>query len=83
MGHSSSGTPNVNTVESTTFDFEFVAMRIAVEQVEGLRYKLRMTGIPIDGPANLFCDNQYVFKNCASPETTLKKKNNAKGKQRN
>jgi hypothetical protein len=51
-------------------------MRIAVEQVEGVRYKLRMMGIPIDGSANLFCDNQYVFKNCSIPETTLKKKHN-------
>jgi hypothetical protein len=63
-----------NTVESSTFGSEFVAMRIAVEQVEGLRNKLWMMGIPIDGPANLFCDNQSVFKNCASLESTLKKK---------
>ena len=66
-----------NTVESSTFGSEFVAMRIAVEQVEGLRYKLRMMGVPIDGPANLFCDNQSVFKNCSFPESTLKKKHNA------
>jgi hypothetical protein len=52
-------------------------MRIAVEQLEGLRYKLRMMSIPIDGPANLFRDNQSAFKNCASPESTLKKKYNA------
>jgi hypothetical protein len=66
-----------NTVESSTSVSELVAMRIAVEQVEGLRYKLRTIGIPIDGPANLFCDNQSVFKNCASPDSTLKKKHNA------
>jgi Reverse transcriptase (RNA-dependent DNA polymerase) len=66
-----------NTVESSTFGSEFIAMRVAVEQVEGLRYKLRMMGIPIDGPANLFCDNQSVFKNCSYPESTLKKKHNA------
>jgi hypothetical protein len=66
-----------NTVESSTFGSEFVAMRIAVEQVEGLRYKLRMMGIPVSGPANMFCDNQSVFKNCSYPESTLKKKHNA------
>jgi hypothetical protein len=66
-----------NTVESSTFGSEFVAMRIAVEQIKGLRYKLRMMGIPIDGPANVYCDNQSVFKNAAFPESTLKKKHNA------
>jgi hypothetical protein len=66
-----------NTVESSTFGSEFVAMRIAVEQIEGLRYKLRMMGIPVDGPANVYCDNQSVFKNAAFPESTLKKKHNA------
>jgi hypothetical protein len=66
-----------NTVELLTFGSEFIAMRIAMEQVEGLRYKLQMMGIPIDGPANVYCDNQSVFKNCSVPETTLKKKHNA------
>jgi hypothetical protein len=32
-------------------------MRIAIEIIEAMRYKLRMFGIPIDGPANVFCDN--------------------------
>jgi hypothetical protein len=40
-----------NTVETSTFGSEFVAMCIAVELIESLRYKLRMFGIPIDGPA--------------------------------
>jgi hypothetical protein len=30
-----------NTVESSTFGSEFVAMRIAIEMIECLRYKLR------------------------------------------
>jgi hypothetical protein len=52
-------------------------MCIAVEQIEGLQYKLRMMGVPIEGAANVFCDNQSVFKNCSFPESTLKKKHNA------
>jgi hypothetical protein len=64
-------------VESSTFGSEFIAMRVAVEQVEVLRYKLRMMRIPIDGPANLFSDNQSVFKNCSYPDSTLKNKYNA------
>jgi len=63
-----------NTVETSTFGSEFVAMKTAVEQIEGLRYKLRMMGVPMEGPTNVFCDNESVFKNSTFPESTLKKK---------
>ncbi|MGH3053397.1 MAG: Ty1/Copia family ribonuclease HI, partial [Gaiellaceae bacterium] len=66
-----------NTVETSTFGSEFVAMRIATELIQGLRYKLRMMGIPIEGAANVFCDNEAVVKNSTAPESTLKKKHNA------
>ena len=66
-----------NTVESSTFGSEFVAARIATDMIESLRYKLRMFGVPIDGPANVFCDNQSVVKNSSLPESTLNKKHNA------
>jgi len=49
-----------STVESSTFRSEFVAMRILVEMLESLHYKLRMLRIPIDGPSNAFCDNNSV-----------------------
>eukprot|EP00978_Attheya_sp_CCMP212_P010154 scaffold24349_cov63-Attheya_sp.AAC.1 len=52
------GNEKQNTVESSTFGSEFVAMKTAAEQNMALRYKLRMFGIPIDGPANVFCDNE-------------------------
>ena len=52
-------------------------MKTAVEQVEAMRYKLRMMGIPITGPTNVFCDNESVFKNATKPESVLKKKHNA------
>jgi hypothetical protein len=41
---------------------------------QGLRYKLRMMGIPLDGPANVFCDNEAVVTNTTSPESRLKRK---------
>jgi hypothetical protein len=66
-----------NTVELSSFGSEFVAMQIALELIEGLRYKLQMMGIPIDGPTNMFCDNQAVVRNTAAPESTLKKKHTA------
>jgi hypothetical protein len=66
-----------NTVETSTFGSEFVAMRIATELIESLRYKLRMMGIPIDGATNVFCDNDAVVKNSTIPESTLKRKHNS------
>jgi hypothetical protein len=66
-----------NTVEASTFGSEFVAMRNAVEMIEGMRYKLRMMGIEVDGPTNVFCDNDSVVTNSTRPESTLKKKHNA------
>jgi hypothetical protein len=66
-----------NTVEAATFGSEFVALRICKELIVALRYKLRMFGIPIDGPANVFCDNRGVVRNASIPESTLMKKHNA------
>ena len=36
-----------------------------------------MFGIPIEGPANVFCDNEAVYKNSSFAESTLKKKHNS------
>ncbi len=72
-----------NTVESSTFGSELVAMRSAVDLIEGLRYKLRMFGIPIEGPTDIFCDNEAVTKNCGIPESTLKKKHHSIAYHRN
>ena len=63
-----------NTVEVSTFGAEFVAMRTAVEMIEALRIKLRYFGVPVEGPTDVFCDNQSVFNNVSTPESTLKKK---------
>ena len=66
-----------NTVESSTFSSEFVALRIASELIISLRYKLQMFGIPILGTATVFCDNEAVYKNVSFSESTLKKKHNS------
>jgi hypothetical protein len=36
-----------NTVETSTFSSEFIAMKVAVEMIEKLRYKLLWFGIPL------------------------------------
>jgi hypothetical protein len=66
-----------NTVEAATFGSEIVALQICKEFIVAMRYKLRMFSIPIEGPANVFCDNHGVVKNMSMRELTLMKKHNA------
>ena len=63
-----------NTVKTSTFGSEFIAMKTAVERIKALHYKLWMFGIPIEGPTNVFSDNEAVVKNTSIPDSTLKKK---------
>ena len=49
-------------------------MKVGVEMVEALRYKLRMFGVPLDGASNVFCDNEAVYKNTFMLDSTLRKK---------
>lgn len=63
-----------NSVETSTFGSEFTAMKQAVELVKALRYKLRMFGVPLEGPASMYCDNEAVYKNVANPASVLNKK---------
>lgn len=66
-----------NTVESSTFGSELVALRIARDMIAALRIKLQLFGVPLAGPASVLCDNQGVVKNTSIPESTLTKKHNA------
>ena len=65
-----------NTVEYLSFGSEFVAFRIAVKLLVLLRYKLKMFGIPIDGPADVFCENCSVTKNVTFPHSVMKRGHN-------
>jgi hypothetical protein len=62
------------SVEASTFGSEFIAMKQCCEYIRGLRYKLRMMGIPVNGPAYIFGDNQSVLANTGIPDSVLKKK---------
>ena len=63
-----------NTAETSTYSFEIIALKIAMELVEALRYKLRMFGVNLNGPARIFCDNKSVVLSLSFPESVLKKK---------
>ena len=65
------------TIETSVFGAEFVALKNGIETLRGLRYKLRMMGIPLESPNYIFGDNMSVIKNTQTPESTLKKKSNS------
>jgi Reverse transcriptase (RNA-dependent DNA polymerase) len=62
------------TVETSVFGSEFVAMKNATEAARGLRYKLRMMGIPVLTPNYIYGDNMSVIHNTQRAESMLKKK---------
>jgi hypothetical protein len=64
-------------VETSTFGSEFVALQTSCDLIISMRYKLQMFGIPIEGPAQVFCDNQGVVKNTSLTKSVLTKKHNA------
>jgi hypothetical protein len=52
-------------------------MKQGTEALRGLRYKLRMMGVPLSGPSFVYGDNMSVIHNTQRPESTLKKKSNS------
>ena len=67
------------TVETSTFSSEFIAMKTCIESIQHLRFKLRMFGIPLPKgePAQILCDNESVVKNSTKLESVLNKKHNS------
>ena len=63
-------------METAVYGSEFMADRIAVEQIMVLRYMLMMLGVPIDGPAYLFGDNLSMITSSTIPSSSLKKRHN-------
>jgi hypothetical protein len=66
-----------NTLETSTFSSEFITMKVAVEMIEALRYKLCWFGILLDGATSIYCENEAVCNSARTPESTLKKKHNS------
>ena len=67
------------TVETSSFSAEFIAMKACVEAIQHLRFKLRMFGIPmVDGdPTFVLSDNESVVNNSTKVESTLNKKHSS------
>jgi hypothetical protein len=45
---------------STSYSSEFIAMKMCVEGIKHLRYKLRMFGIPVDEETYVLSDNESL-----------------------
>jgi len=66
-----------NTVEASCFGSEYIALRICTVMVEEVRYKLRCFGVPVEGAADVLCDNRSVVVNSSVPTSVLNKRHNA------
>ena len=64
-------------IETSSFGSEFIAMKQCCEYIKGLRYKLRMLGVPVEDPCYVYGDNQSVLANVTISESLLKKKSNS------
>ena len=72
------------TVETSAFSAEHIALKVCVETIEGIRFKLRMFGIPLrskdseeDEPTRVYCDNKSVVGNACRIDSTLDKKHSS------
>ena len=65
------------TVETATYSSEFVAARIATDQIIDLRTTLRYLGVPVNGESYMFGDNQSVVTSSTIPHSSLNKRHNA------
>ena len=52
-----------STIRTSDFGAEFVAMKVAMETVRGLRYKLSMMGIPLEVYTYMYGDSMSVLHN--------------------
>jgi hypothetical protein len=51
------------TIELSVFGTKFGAMKLCMEVLWGIRYKLCMMGVPIAGPTYVYGDNMSVTHN--------------------
>jgi hypothetical protein len=66
-----------STVETATFGSEYVAARIASEQIIDIRLTLRYLGVEIKGPSFLFGENESDVNTAVMSHSRLAKRQNA------
>jgi hypothetical protein len=65
------------TVETATFDTEFIAARTTIDQIVDLRMTLHYLGVPIREKSYVFGDNKTVIDASSTPHAKLHKTHNA------
>ena len=65
------------TVETSTFSAECISMKSCLNAIDTLRFKLRMFGVPFEGPTDVYCDSEKVVLNSSKVESILDKKHNS------
>jgi hypothetical protein len=65
------------TVETATYGSEFIAAKLAVEQIMAMRLALRYLGVEVHGATHLFGDNGSVVTSSSIPESPLRKRHQA------
>ena len=58
-----------NLVETSTFGFDFTVLKLAVKLVIELRYKMRMFGVPLKGPTDMFCEKKNYYSRTHAPQS--------------
>lgn len=48
-------------------------MNQGINNLRGIRYKLQMMGVEIDGPTHIFGDNMSVIINTSNPDSMMNK----------
>ena len=67
---------NQPTIDTSVFRAKFVAMKIGMEILRGLRYKLRIMGIPLSFPSRIYGYNMSVIHKTQITESTLQNNSN-------
>ena len=52
-------------------------MIAALNEMDILASEIQMFRVPIEGPTDMFCDNEAVYKNYSAPESVLHKKHHS------
>ena len=47
-----------NTVDTTRFESKSITLKIVMETAEASRLRIRIFGVPLDCPADVFCNNK-------------------------
>jgi hypothetical protein len=61
-------------IASSTYQAEFMAARMAVEEAIAIRYMLRSLGVPVTRPTLFMGDNKSVMTNVGNADSQLQKK---------